>query len=203
MSGNHDLPDMVVLDTCVLMSNALRWLLLSLGSHGCFRPVWSPVIADEWRRNAARIWGIDQAEVHARWDALQRAFPDASQGDIAQFKAGLVRSDPKDWHVIAAGRAALAARPDARVAVLTRNLKDFNRSELRRLGLGLFEPDRFLVECLWRHPDLVTDLLACLPGEVGAGPLAEVLKRERLFRLNRVILLPDHGDPDRMEQGAP
>src|SRR3546814_10873146 len=55
MSGNHDLPDMVVLDTCVLMSNALRWLLLRLGSHGCFCPVWSPIIADEWRRNAARI----------------------------------------------------------------------------------------------------------------------------------------------------
>src|SRR3546814_3634357 len=71
----------------------------------------------------------------------------------------------KDWHVIAAGRAALAAKPDARVAVQTRNLKDFNRSELRHLGLGLFEPDRFLVECLWRYPDLMTDLLACLPHE--------------------------------------
>src|SRR3546814_7980339 len=40
----------------------------------------------------------------------------------------------RSWHVIAAGRAALAAKPDARVAVLTRNLKDFNRSELRHLG---------------------------------------------------------------------
>src|SRR3546814_486904 len=114
----------------------------------------------------------------------------------------------RSWHVIAAGRAALAAKPDARVAVLTRNLKDFNRSELRRLGLGLFDPDRFLVECLWRYPGLMTDLLACLPSEVAvagrpAASLAAVLKRERLFRLNRVIVLENHGDPLRMERGAP
>src|SRR3546814_7607707 len=113
----------------------------------------------------------------------------------------------RSWHVIAAGRAALAAKPEARVAVLSRNLKDFNRSELRHRGLGWFEPYRLLGECLWRYPDLMTDLLACLPHEAAVAgrpvaSLAEVLKRERLFRLNRVILLPNHGDPLRMERGA-
>jgi len=200
MPANDDLPDTVVLDTCVLLSNPLRWLLLRLGAQQCFRPVWSPVIGDEWRRNAGRAWGLDPADARARWDALQQLFPDASQEGIEPFKAGIARSDPKDWHVIAAGRAALALRPAARVAVLTRNIKDFNRAELRRLGLGLFDPDRFLARCLWRYPALLAALLDEMPQAAAAAgrpvePLDAVLRRERLFRVNRLLALPDYGMP--------
>jgi hypothetical protein len=204
---NANVPDLVAVDTCVLLSNALRWLVTRLGGQRCFRPFWSPVIADEWRRNAMRIWGIDASDAADRWNALQREFPDACLDPIAAFKEGLKYSDPKDWHVIAAARAALAHRPGARVAVLTRNMKDFNRPELRRIGLGLYDPDQFLVHCLWAYPDFVTQALACLPGALHAPgrpvePLADILRRERLFRLNRVIALPDFGAPARAGEGG-
>ena len=188
------LPDVVVIDTCVLISNVLRRLLLRLAQHACFRPAWSPIIGDEWQRNASRIWDVPLDEIQVQWTQLQSDFPDADQGDVAAFKSDLRRSDPKDWHVIAAARAVRAKNEAASVAVLTRNIKDFNRTELRGLGLSLFDPDQFLVHC-WRHnPELMLTLLKQIPADIEAvgkvpGPIAEILKRERLFRLNRLCAM--------------
>ena len=186
------IPSVVVLDTCVLISNVVRRVLLRLVDRGLFRPAWSLVIGDEWRRNAARIWEVDSADIAAQWDQLQVDYPDADQGDVSLYKEGLRRSDPKDWHVVAAGRAVRERLPEADVAVVTRNLKDFNRSELRGLGLGLLDPDELLVRCwrvdaetvAWSLREIANDF-AVVGRE--AGPLAEVLRRERLFRLNRLL----------------
>jgi len=177
----------------VLISNVLRLAFSQLAADGCFRLAWSAVIGDEWRRNAARIWRVPDAEVQQLWDGLQYAFPDADQGDVAAYKEGLQRSDPKDWHVIAAGRAVLAGGAAGQVAIVTRNIRDFNRSELRGLGLDLYDPDQLLVACLRDHPQAMADLLARLPGYASTSgrppedPSA-ILKRERLFRLNRLSL---------------
>lgn len=186
-------PQVLVLDTCVLISNVLRQAFSQLAADGCFRLAWSTVIGDEWRRNAARIWQVEDAEVHQLWDGLQSVFPEADQGDVSAYKAGLQRSDPKDWHVIAAGRAVLASGKADQVAVVTRNIKDFNRSELRKLGLDLFDPDQLLVACLRDYPGAMANLLAKLPTYTFAPDrdledLSVVLKRERLFRLNRLSL---------------
>lgn len=193
-----EFPRHVVLDTCVLLSGRLRHVLLGLAARGCFQPVWSPVIGDEWRRNAARAAGVSESQARAWWDEWEQGFPAASQCEVESFKAGLKYSDPKDWHVIAAGRAAQSRLPGEPVAILTRNIRDFSRSELRRLGLDLFDPDRFLVQCLWRYPELVVGLLAELPDEAAAPPadtLTGILKRERLFRLNRLLAEPGYGAP--------
>lgn len=194
-----DLPGLVVLDTCVLLFGRLRHVLLGLSAHGCFQPIWSPVIGDEWRRNASRAAGVPAEQAGIWWDEWERDFPAASQPDIAPFKDGLKHSDPKDWHVIAAGRAALSKQPGASAAILTRNIRDFSRSELRRVGLGLFDPDAFLVRCLDRHPVVLTRLLNELAQETAvwsAEPLPDILKRERLFRLNRLLALPEPGESD-------
>ncbi len=184
-------PAVVVLDTCVLISNVVRRVLLRLVDRGLFRPAWSPVIGDEWQRNAARIWEVDPADIAAQWDQLQRDYPDADMGDVSVYKEGLRRSDPKDWHVVAAARAVLGRCPGSEVAVVTRNLKDFNRSELRGFGLGLLDPDELLVRCWLKDAALVEWSLREIEGDFAAvgreaGPLAEVLRRERLFRLNRL-----------------
>src|SRR3546814_7369371 len=67
------LPEVIVLDTCVLISNVLRRAFLHLAAQGCFELAWSPVIGDEWRRNAARLWGVSDADIGDQWDALQLA----------------------------------------------------------------------------------------------------------------------------------
>lgn len=184
-------PEILVLDTCVLLSNVLRRVFLSLAGQGCFIPVWSERIGSEWRRNAARIWNVPCDDIAAQWLSLQQAFPLACQGDVSSHEAGLHRSDPKDWHVIAAGRAAKGRHPGRTAAIVTRNTRDFNRTELRGYGMTLHEPDELLVRCHKAFPALMAGLLPQVP-ELAASPgrppdsLEAILKRERLFRLNRL-----------------
>lgn len=186
-------PDVLVLDTCVLISRSLRVLFLHMARAGWFIPVWSSIIGDEWRRTAARLWQIPGGEAALQWDTLQTDFPGADIGDVSHYKTGLQRSDPKDWHVIAAARAAAVRHPDATVAIVTRNIKDFHRAELRRMGLYLFDPDQ-LMSRFWAHDAAhVCVHLAALHDEHvavasdGHQPLEVLLKRERLFRLNRLF----------------
>lgn len=190
--ASHLLPQRVVLDTCVLMSTILKNLLLRLAQSGIFEPVWADYIGQEWRRNASRVWAVSDEDITAQWQDMQTAFPQADMGIVGEFETGLSKSDRKDWHVIAAGRTALALHPGQSVCILTRNLRDFNRSELRLLGLSLLDPDQFLVKCYELNPDLLVQLLALIPDDaVKIGrprePLETVLKRERLFRLNSLI----------------
>lgn len=186
------LPQRVVLDTCVLISTILKNLLLRLAQSGMFEPVWADYIGQEWRRNASRVWAVSEQDIAAHWQDMQSTYPRADMGIVSEFETGLSKSDPKDWHVIAAGRAALALYPGQSVCILTRNLRDFNRSELRLLGLSLFDPDQFLAKCYELDPDLLMQLLALIPDDAvkidrPREPLETVLKRERLFRLNSLI----------------
>ena len=191
-TGGDLLPQYVVLDTCVLISTILKNLLLRLAQSGMFEPVWADYIGQEWRRNASRVWTVSDADITMQWQDMQMAFPRADMGVVSAFETGLSKSDPKDWHVIAAGRAALAQYPGRSVCILTRNLRDFNRGELRLLGLSLFDPDQFLIKCYELNPDLLMQLLARIPDDaVKIGrpreALETVLRRERLFRLNNMI----------------
>lgn len=189
--SSQAVPGILVLDTCVLLSNVLRRVFLRLAAQGCFIPVWSERIGGEWRRNATRIWGVPLEDIETQWAALQQAFPLADQGDVSSHESGLRRSDPKDWHVIAAGRAAKGRFPGRTAAIVTRNTKDFNRSEMRGYGLSLFEPDGLLLRLHAVHPAFMQALvpeipaLATAPGQAPAS-LETILKRERLFRLNRL-----------------
>jgi len=187
-------PLWLVLDACVLMSSILRPLLLEMAQAGWFRPVWSERIGLEWRRNAARIWGVAPEVLEAEWQAMCRRFPQADAGEVSAYETGLHYSDPKDRHVIAAGlasraRAGLQIAPQVRV--LTWNLKDFNRSELRRQDLTVWDPDRQLAA--WAAQDRLRMLasLATVPAHARAlgrdEPLSTTLRRERLFRTGRLL----------------
>ena len=119
---------------------------------------------------------------------MQSAFPFAMAHAIDEYKQGLRYSDPKDWHVIAAAREMRDRHPDSQVEILTLNLKDFNRSELRRLGLSALTPDRKLAAWWPEHEGRLRAIIAELDAaEPPAGlprlPMTERLRRERLFAL--------------------
>lgn len=187
------LPDILVFDTCVLLPNVLRRAFLQLASLGCFSPAWSRVIGDEWCRNATRLWDIPEEDVLRQWLLLQQAWPHADMGDVQAYKEGLVRSDRKDWHVIAAARKALAlGGEDVRVGIVTRNIRDFHRGELYQLNLELLDPDQMFVRCLAQFPQACIATMGAVPvfsAEFGREPepLNKILKRERLFRLNKLL----------------
>ena len=77
------------------------------------------------------------------------------------------------------------------MAVVTRNMRDFRRSELRRLGIALLDPDQVLSLCWEAHGAEMEAALELVPQDlVDVGrplePLEAILKRERLFRLARL-----------------
>jgi hypothetical protein len=188
------IPPFVVLDACVLMSTVQRRLLLRVADQGVFQPIWTERIGEEWRRNAMRLWQIPPEKLAAQWDAMNRRFPSAMEANTTPYEIGLRYSDSKDFHVIAAGLARRARcglqRPPA-VLVMTWNLKDFNRSELRRQGLDVHSPDQLLASW-WRAESsrLEAAVQAVAADSVALGhapePLADTLQRERLHRLKRL-----------------
>lgn len=184
------------------MSSILRPLLLRLARAGVFSPVWSARIGEEWIRNAARLWQVSTDDVAALWARMQEQFPDADAGDVRPYETGLRYSDAKDHHVIAAGlaRRARSGLPRApAVFVMTWNLKDFNRPEMRRAGLDVFDPDRLLAQWWARSPEIIRTALAATAGDVAAlgregEPLATTLHRERLYRLRTLVTQPGPDD---------
>lgn len=188
-------PPFLVLDACVLMSSVIRPLLLRLAAQQAYTPVWSTRIGEEWTRNAARLWGVGSETLAAQWMSMQQRFPGADAGDVTPYETGLRYSDPKDFHVIAAGlakRARCGLQHPPAVAVLTWNLKDFNRSELRRQDLDVFSPDRLLSLWWGQNPEPIRRALEDTPADVVAlgrepEPLDATLGRERLHRLRALV----------------
>ena len=194
LAASRRAPHYLVLDACVLMSSILRPLLLDVADAGFFRPIWSARIGQEWRRNAARIWAVAPEQLDAQWADMTARFPDADPGDLSAYEAGLRYSDEKDWHVIAAGlasRARSTSQMTPEVRVLTWNLKDFNKGELKRQGLTAWDPDRQLSAWLEQSPDPMLPLLMTVRTHALARgrdePIAQTLKRERLFRCGRLL----------------
>lgn len=179
----------LVLDACVMMSGLLRPLLLNLAKTGLFAPLWTDKIGQEWQRNAARLWPIDPELLKSEWQSMQEQFPSANMGDVTSFEASLKHTDRKDKHVAATGIAAVAAAHTGPISVLTWNIKDFSRSELRRQQLGLIDPDRLFSQWWPTHRPLLSEVLDLTVSElVSSGrrqpePMLDMLRRDRLFRL--------------------
>jgi hypothetical protein len=163
--------------------------MLNLAHAGVLVPIWTDKIGDEWQRNAARLWPIDPALLAEEWQSMQEQFPLANMGDVTEFESELRHTDRKDKHVAAAGIAAITRAVSGPVSVLTWNIKDFSRSELRKQGLGLSDPDRLL--SLWwptHKAELAEHIERTLSELFASGrrqpeAVVNMLKRDRLFRL--------------------
>lgn len=184
-------PDLVVLDTCVLMHTLSRNLILRLGQAQLCQPIWGDYIGVEWLRNAPRIWKVEPEVVEQEWQMMQTMFPSANMGVVTEFESHIKHSDTKDWHVLACALAAQDRYPNQHCAVITWNIKDFNRGELRHFNILLYTPDQ-LFSLLWpKHETLFLSLFEqALIDHVNIGrelePITELFKRDRLFRLSRL-----------------
>lgn len=179
----------LVLDACIMMSGLLRPLLLNLAQRGLFKPLWTDKIGQEWQRNAARLWPIDPELLKDEWQHMQAQFPDANMGDVTEYEAALKHTDRKDKHVAATGIAAVHTQQNNPISVLTWNIKDFSRSELRRQQLGLIDPDRLLSQWWPTERQAISNALDVTIAELFESgrrqqePILNMLRRDRLFRL--------------------
>ena len=179
----------LVLDACIMMSGLLRPLLLNLAKTGLFDPLWTDKIGQEWQRNAARLWPIDPELLKSEWQSMQEQFPAANMGDVTPFEASLKHTDRKDKHVAATGIAAVETAQVGPISILTWNIKDFSRSELRRQQLGLIDPDRLFSQWWPTQRQVLSETLDLTVAElVSSGrrqpePMLGMLRRDRLFRL--------------------
>lgn len=180
------------------MSGVLRPWMLQLAQKNLFQPIWSDRIGLEWRRNAARIWPIASELLEREWQDMQAQFDGANVSrwplTPTTLYPTLKHSDAKDWHVIEAAWLAKQLNPEQAVGIVTLNIKDFSRSELRQLGIDLWDPDRLLCNWFKTHQLLTVDSLKEVvadlveTGRRHPAPLEDFVKRERLFRFNKLLM---------------
>lgn len=146
----------VVLDACVLYPAAQRDLFMWLAAGGAIRAHWTNKIHDEWMRNVARDYGVPRSELEKIAQLMNRAAAgDALISRYRQHEGLFPKTDAKDRHVAAAAVTARKQSGADSVAVITWNLKDFNRAELAQAGLTAENPDSFLCRRMSASPDSV------------------------------------------------
>lgn len=160
-----------LLDTCVLVPNRARDVLLEIATVGAYRPLWSTEILQELDRALRHIHGkrgMSPEETDAYLtrlvDQMRIAFPDALVADWEALVPTIHLPDPDDRHVVA---AAQAGRADV---IVTNNLRDFPPDSLPAT-LTRQALDDFLLDQLDLHNSQVVSAVHAVAARTGrTGP---------------------------------
>jgi hypothetical protein len=124
------MPQIVVLDACILYPAPLRSFFMYMTTLDLFRARWTEAIHEEWMRNVLRARSdMTRAQVEKIRDLMNSHARDCLVRDFEELIAGLTLPDPDDRHVLA------AAIKSGAEAVVTFNLKDFPPATLRVYGV--------------------------------------------------------------------
>jgi hypothetical protein len=144
----------IVLADANIFFGGLRDLFMRLRFHEVIHLHWTREIEDEWVRNLARKRGVDAGklmegvaiqmrDVAPDWEVM------GHEKYIGQFKG----VDAGDQHVAAAALAlARDEYPGERVALVTRNVKDFKQSAFAGTTIARYEPDDYLFRLMVESP---------------------------------------------------
>jgi predicted nucleic acid-binding protein len=139
------------LDACTLYPAYLCDTLLRLAEAPAYRPLWSPDVLTELRRNLVER-GIPPERVDRRLAHMTRSFPDALVTGYESLIDGMT-NHPKDRHILAA-----AVRANAEV-IVTFNLADFPEQALKPYDIAAIHPDEFLLDQLDLYPGVTVQVL--------------------------------------------
>lgn len=180
------MPQRVLIDACVLYPTVMREIVLGVARAGCFEPLWSPRILEEWARAAIKLGPDGEAQARAEIALLRAAWPKAERPMAPGLEARLWLPDENDIHVLA---VAVDAGADA---IMTLNAKDFPRGTLQDEGLARVDPDGFLMSIWMETPAPVETAAAsvleqacAMSGE--AWTLRSLLRKARLPRLGKAL----------------
>ncbi len=177
---------LVVLDTCVQLRLRLSDVLMDMRAENLFSAHWTESIDDEFLRNMVKVHGISQAGAESRLRAMKGRCPEWEvRISSADFNAVPAKVDAKDRHVAAAALALRhAADKDTEsdvhgydVILLTDNVKDFAKSQMKQLGVRVLQPGRFLDEAFDANADAVARAVQQAAKELKKPPytVAELL----------------------------
>ena len=135
--------DVVFFDASVLYKAGVTRFLFGAERVGEFRAAWSPAVVDEARRNLTadgRLGALAALDQNLAWPRD----PVVAVGDI-EVERGLLLTDVKDRHVLAAATAAGAS------ILVTANPKDFDVAEAASVGVAIVTPDEFAADLAGRN----------------------------------------------------
>ena len=174
----------VLLDACVLFPPLVRTILIEIADCGCFLPLWSDRIFEEWRIAVGRQHGIPvEAEVVETQTNLKRFFPDAMVSGNSDLEVALELPDPADVHVLAAAIQGSAK------TLLTFNLRDFPNRLVAPHGIEVAHPDGFLWRLLDEKPADASGSVNVALERANVAPerRRSVLKRAKLPRFAKAL----------------
>lgn len=175
-----------MLDTCVLLSPRVADVLMDLRAEKLFFAHWTATIDSEFMRHMPRLFNATQAQAASRLMAMKKRCPEweieLSNADFTQVPSSV---DSGDRHVAA---AAIAVRnlPDsdrnAKVLLVTENLRDMAPTAMARLGIQVLRPGAFLDELYMAFSKPTTRAVLRAAGDLKNPPYTVA---ELLFALKR------------------
>lgn len=154
----------VILDACILFPMYLRDTLLSSAEIGLYLPYWSQKILDEAMGNLINKGYLSVEGAKKLETVMKTAFPAAMIEVPLQLEA-LMTNHPKDRHVLA---AAVVAKAEI---IVTKNIKDFQKPDLKPWNVKAQLPDDFLSDLFAEYPEIMIQVLLTQSQNYKRNPL--------------------------------
>jgi len=176
----------VLIDACVLYPTVMREMVLGAARAGCFEPLWSARILEEWARAAIKIGPTGEAQARAEIALVRAAWPRAEVPAAPGVEQRLYLPDENDLHVLA---AAITGNADI---LMTLNAKDFPRGTLAEEGLSRADPDSYLHAVWLSRPEVMESVADKVLAEAQRlsgqdWDMRGLLKKARLPRLAKAL----------------
>lgn len=180
------MPVRILIDACVLYPTVMREMVLGAARAGCFEPLWSARILEEWARAAVKIGPTGEAQARGEIALIKAAWPRAEVPAAPGIEQRLYLPDENDLHVLA---AAIAGNAEI---LMTLNAKDFPRGTLAEEGVARVDPDSYLHSIWLARPEVMEatakGVLAQAQALSGQNwEMRGLLKKARLPRLAKAL----------------
>tara|TARA_A100001015_G_scaffold243539_1_gene278548 strand:- start:1690 stop:2232 length:543 start_codon:yes stop_codon:yes gene_type:complete len=177
----------VLLDTCVLIPNPIRNILLGLAERDLFFPLWSEKIFDEWKFFVSNNTNtrIEQTKIEIL--LMKSKWKNSLVSRDISLENSIVLPDVNDVHVLASAVTGKAQ------VLLTNNLKDFPSRTLARFNLIPRNVDSLLFEFFCEFPEIFEPIVQTVfetiqQQDCNFYSKRSFLKRHGLHRLAKIMI---------------
>ena len=142
----------VILDANVLYPAPLRDFLLNLAIQDLFIPQWTNQIQFEWSDNLlTNRPDLKKSQLDRTIRLMNEVFPKANVVNYKKLEKGIKLPDANDKHVLAAAIKSNSG------LIVTFNIKDFPKKELKKYEVERIQPDEFIMNLMKLDKSLVIE----------------------------------------------